>query len=122
MARWGAFRGRTKFNNRPTRCREGVAHQSMLEARWCDDLHTLQAGGRIRELCAHPQPRLRLVVNEIEVTTYVPDFRYTDCDTGQEVIADAKGRPTPEYTLKKRLVLALLGVEVQELRNERGRR
>lgn|SRR5574341_659965 len=113
----------TKYRNRPLRCRGGQMHQSTLEAKWCDDLNVLQAGGRIRELEAHPQPRYRLDVNGVHICDYVPDFRWTDCDTGAVCVADAKGIRTREYELKKRLMLAVHGIEIQELRRgDWGRR
>lgn len=51
-------------------------------------------------------------------TYYVADFVYTDCATGEEVIVDVKSpitRANPEYRLKKKMMLALLGLTVTEM-------
>ena len=113
---------RPKFNNRPTVCRVGVMHQSALEAARCDELHVMQQGGLIAELEAHPQPRYRLEVNGQRITDYMPDFRYVDQETGETVVEDTKGVRTRVYELKRRLMLAIHGIEVQEVRRVRGRR
>ena len=119
----GFYRGRdSKFNARPTRCREGVMHHSAMEAARCDELHVLQVGGLIRDLEAHPQPRFDLDVNGVHVTRYLADFSYVDVETGEKRVEDVKGFATAEYKLKKALMLAVHGVEVQEVKRVRGRR
>ena len=119
----GFYRGRdSKFNARPTRCREGVMHHSAMEAARCDELHVLQVGGLIRDLEAHPQPRFDLDVNGVHVTRYLADFSYVDVETGEKRVEDVKGFVTAEYKIKKALMLAVHGVEVQEVKRVRGRR
>lgn len=105
----------SKMGNHPTKCAAGVRHMSKLEAQHCDMLHALQEAGEIRELEAHPQPRVRLEANGHHITTYVPDFKYVDCKSGETVYADAKGYRTEVYKIKAALMLALLGIEVEEL-------
>lgn len=118
----GFYRGRdSKYNARPTRCRQGVMHHSGMEARRCDELHLLQAGDLIGDLEAHPQPRLSLDVNGEHICDYIPDFKYHDCQTGETVIEDVKGHATAEYKIKARLVRALYGVDIREVRRVRGR-
>jgi len=121
MAGLGFYRGRhSKYNSRPTRCRQSAMHHSAMEARRCDELHVLQAGGLISELEAHPQPSFELEVNGVHVCRYVPDFRYQEGD--RLVVEDVKGHQTAEYKLKARLMLACHGIEIQEVRRVRGRR
>ena len=115
MTRWGAFRGRrdgSKYGNRPTRCSEGIMHHSQREARRCSELHVLLRAGLIADLEAHPQPRFDLEVNGVEVCRYIADFRYTE--NGETVVEDSKGHRTREYEFKRRLLLALHGIEVRE--------
>lgn len=112
---------RSKYRNRPTRCRQNVLHQSGLEAGVCDELHVLQAGGLISELEAHPQPVYRFEQNGVFIGTYRADFRYLD-EHGALVGDDAKGVRTREYEIKRRLMLAFHGIEVEEIRRVRGRR
>lgn len=108
------YRG-SKFGNIPNRCSAGIMHQSKLEARRCTELHLMQQGGLISDLEAHPQPRLRLDVNGEHICSYLPDFRYIT-DTGETVLEDTKGIRTEVYKLKARLVKALYGLEVREVR------
>ena len=95
----------SKFGNIPQQCGEGITHQSKAEARRCTELHTLQAGGLISDLQAHPQPRRRLVVNGVKIADYMPDFEYLE--EGTQIIEDVKGVSTGVYKLKRRLVEAL---------------
>ena len=45
---------------------------------------------------------------------YVADFTYTDTRTGEHIVEDVKGHRTPEYIIKKKLMLHLYGIEVTE--------
>src|SRR3989304_3099495 len=110
-----------KFRNSPTRCRDGVMHQSQLESRRCDELHLMEAGGLIRDLEAHPQPRYKLDVNEVHICDYLADFRYFDVDRGEEVVEDTKGFMTDVARMKLKLMEAIHGVAVQLVRKV-GRR
>jgi hypothetical protein len=104
-----------KYGNKPNRCSEGIMHQSKLEARRCTELHVMQRGGLIHDLEAHPQPRFTLDVNGVHIANYFPDFSYVT-DAGETVIEDTKGFQTDVYRLKKRLVKALYGLDVREVR------
>lgn len=113
----GFYRGKySKYSAIPTRCREGIMHASKLETKRCNELHLMQTGGLIRDLEAHPQPRFDLVVNEVKVCSYMADFRYYDIQLDREVVEDTKGHRTEVYKLKKRLMLACKGIEVEEVR------
>jgi hypothetical protein len=89
-------------------------HHSKKESKRCTELHVMQAGGLIRDLEAHPQPRYDLEVNGVDVLRYIADFRYVDVDTGETVVEDVKGFKTEIYQIKKRLLLACHGIEVRE--------
>lgn len=115
IRRWKGLDRDTKYGNTPNRCREGVMHQSKAEARRCDELHILQAGGEISGLVAHPQPSYPLVVAGTKVTVYRGDFEYTDRD-GTLVTEDVKGMRTDVYQLKAKLFAALMGREIREVR------
>jgi hypothetical protein len=109
---------RSKYGNIRSRCAQGKAHASKLEARRCDELHLLQKAGEIYALMAHPQRSWRLTANNVEVAKYVSDFDYMTSD-GYSVVEDCKGVATPVYRLKKKLMLALYGIEVQEYPGKR---
>jgi len=102
--------------NRPLRCSQNVMHQSTAEARRCNELHLMQQGGLIQELEAHPQPRFDLEVNGVKVCKYLADFQYVDAETGQTIVEDVKGWRTEVYKLKRKLMLACHGIEVEEVR------
>lgn len=113
----GYYRGRnSKYNAKPTRCRQGLHHHSALEAKRCNELHVMQAGGLISDLRAHPQPRYDLAVRDVKVCAYLADFAYFDEQSGREVVEDVKGHRTEVYKLKKKLMLACYGIEVEEVR------
>lgn len=63
------------------------------------------------------QVSIPLEVNGRKVCRYVADFTFEEWTEGawKPVIADAKGYPTAVYRLKKKLVLACLGMEIREL-------
>ena len=45
--------------------------------------------------------------------TYIADFVYTQ--DGKEYVVDVKGKKTKEYILKKKMMLALKGIEITEV-------
>jgi len=104
-----------KFGNVPRRCRQGTMHQSTLEAHRCDELHILEKAGMISDLQAHPQPSIRLDVNNEHVCTITPDFFYLD-ENGAEVYEDTKGHRTEIWLLKRKLLWSLKRIEIREVR------
>lgn len=112
---------RNKYASRPLRCQAGIIHQSTSEARRCDELHLMQRGGLIRDLRAHPQVRYSLDVNGVHVCAYLADFVYYDIERGEEVIEDVKGYQSDTSRLKLKLMAACHGIDVELVRNTRGR-
>ena len=101
----------SKFHNIPKRV-DGILFQSTKESRRYTELKALQQAGVIRDL--EMQPKFKLEVNGVHITTYYADFKYWDNERNQEVIEDSKGMRTQLYILKKRLMKALLSIEVEE--------
>lgn len=112
---------RSKFSNRPLRCKQSSLHQSTLEARRCTELHLMERGGLIRDLQAHPQKRFRLDVNGVHVCDYLADFVYFDIERNREVVEDTKGFMTEVARLKLKLVAAVHGIEVEVVRRAKAR-
>jgi Protein of unknown function (DUF1064) len=108
-----------KYGNEPTRV-DGRLFHSKLEAARYAELKALQLGGIIDDL--ECQPKFPLSVKGIHVCTYIADFRYHDTETGRQIVEDVKGHATEVYKLKRRLMLALHGIDVQEIRRVRGMR
>ena len=102
----------SKYNNRRVTL-DGHTFDSVAERRRYQELCLLRAAGELTGLVTHP--RFPLVVNGVPIATYEADFGYTETATGRAVVEDVKGVQTPEYKLKKRLVKALHGIDIQEV-------
>jgi hypothetical protein len=102
---------RSKYNATRTTV-DGITFTSKREAKRYSELKLLEIAGEIKELVL--QPRYELKVNGHVVTTYVADFRYDDCKTRKNIVEDTKGFRTPEYRIKKKLMLAIYKIEVLE--------
>ena len=50
-----------------------------------------------------------------KAVTYIADFTYTDVATGQTVVEDAKGMRTKDYIIKRKLMLYIHGIKIQEV-------
>ena len=109
-----AERPRTKYRNKKTRV-GSLVFDSKLEAARYVDLKKLEEGGVISGLqCQVP---FKIEVNDQLICKYLADFVYRDCD-GKRVVEDAKGKKTPVYALKKKMMRAILGIEIQEFKRE----
>lgn len=104
--------GPSKYHNRRTVV-DGITFDSKREATRYAELRLLEKAGEIRELGVHT--RYQIVVSGTKVGVYVADFDYRDLRTGEPVVEDVKGVRTAVYRLKKRLVKALLGIEIVEV-------
>jgi len=94
---------------------DGHRFDSKREAARYAELRALERAGKIHGL--ELQPRFPIEVNGHLVCVYVADFRYR-VGKGRKVrvvVEDSKGIRTPVYRLKKKLVLAVHGIEVQEV-------
>lgn len=91
---------------------DGITFDSKAEAGFYQQLRLRQAAGEISDL--ELQPRYDLIVNGIRIGRYTGDFRYVE--GGKTIVADAKGIASRDYVLRKKLMLALHGIEILELR------
>lgn len=89
---------------------DGITFASKKEAKRYGQLRELEQAGRIVGLVL--QPRFPLKVNGLLVTTYVADFEYSE--GGVRVVEDVKGFRTRDYILKRKMMLAVYGIEVRE--------
>lgn len=113
---------RSKYGAQPIVI-DGICFASRHEAR-VYEAHVLELrAGVIRDL--RWQVRYPLVVANLEtgelteVAVYVADFVFVEVATGATVVEDAKGVVTPVYALKKRLMEALYGIRIREVRARR---
>jgi hypothetical protein len=107
-----------KFHARRTYCAElARTFASAHEAEVAVTLHRRQQAGEIRHLAF--QVRWPIDVGDAHVCDYVVDFQYEERQPDGHQwwlrLADAKGVATPVWKIKKRLMAALYGIDVQEL-------
>lgn len=123
-----------KYYNVKTRTSDGKVFDSGKEARRWEQLLLLQRAGKILELQTQvayelipaqyeTYPRFskkgerlkdgqRLLERKVE---YVADFVYTDAETGENIVEDAKGVRTKDYIIKRKLMLAVHSIRVREI-------
>ena len=87
-------------------------YPSKAEAARGAELALLERAGVICNL--KRQVRYPLVVNGVRIGEYRSDFEYDDLQTGKHVVEDTKGFATPTYRLKRLLMRACWGIEIQE--------
>ena len=118
---------------------DGIVFDSQKEAKYYRYLKTLEQEGKISNLELQKRyeliPAVKVteeVVKQLKTKTkteikertlqraieYVADFVYTDNDTGETEVVDVKSwitKNNPEYILKKKMMFALKGIEIQEV-------
>lgn len=128
----------SKYHARKTETTDGIIHDSAKEAdRWCE-LKLLERSGIITGLDrqvkyvlipaqyetykrygkngARLKDGIRLFEKEC---AYIADFVYQFADTGEIVVEDVKGFKTKEYRIKKKLMLWVHGIRIQEVGTRR---
>ena len=119
-----------KYGNRKVEA-DGIVFDSMKEKRRFDELKLAEAAGAIGDL--QRQVRFELIPAQREPDTrgpkggvikgrlierkveYVADFVYIDLQTGEKVVEDTKGMRTPDYILKRKMMLYFHGIKVREI-------
>lgn len=107
---------------------EGITFDSQKEAKRFQELYLLERAGKVEDL--RRQVKYVLIPAQYEPDTvgvrggkrrgklierecsYVADFVYTE--NGKLVVEDAKGFKTPEYKIKKKLMLSVYGIRIKE--------
>ena len=104
-----------KYRNKPFVSNEGIRFDSMAEARRYSELKLLEAAGEIEGLVL--QPRFPLLINGVKIGEYRGDFQYWDNQRSRTVTEDVKSPATitPVYRIKRKLMLALHGIEIEEV-------
>mgnify|MGYP003154007598 FL=1 len=102
-----------KYRNQPCLI-DGHRFASKAEGKRFSELRLLERGNYIKDLKL--QPRFQLKIGDSDLLcTYVGDFSYID-DKGKYILEDVKGVRTPVFRLKKRLMSAILGIQITEIR------
>lgn len=92
---------------------DGIAFASQLEGDRYPLLKLLERSGEIKDLKVHP--KWKLIVKGIQVSLYTADFSYVL--NGELIVEDVKSKPTRtnDYIIRKKLMKALFGIEIQEV-------
>lgn len=95
-------------------------YDSRKEHHRADELKLMQRAGVISDL--REQVPYILIPSQINgdgiterAVRYKADFVYVDNDTGKTVVEDTKGFRTPEYVIKRKLMLQVHGITIKEI-------
>jgi hypothetical protein len=104
----------SKYGNKQTLSSDGLVFGSQLECRRYEELLILQRIGEVVEL--QRQVRWRLVPCQVgeRAVEYVADFQYFD-KSGKLHVEDTKGFRTKDYIIKRKLMLWIHGVRIEEV-------
>lgn len=96
---------------------DGITFDSKKEAKRYTELVLLERAGKISSLERQVKfeliPSQRIDGKVVErACNYVADFVYME--NGQRVVEDTKGFKTPEYIIKRKLLLKNFGIRVKE--------
>ena len=109
----------SKYQNKRTEV-DGITFASKHESYRYIELKYLERVGQISELQLQ-RPFVLIGAQKDEngkiierPVTYVADFVYKDQD-GRTVVEDAKGMKTDVYKIKRKLMLSIYGIKIQEV-------
>ncbi len=98
----------------------GIVFDSKKEARRYGELLLMERAGTITDL--QRQVTFELIPKQkdpdggcVRPATYIADFVYYDRERMQTVVEDVKGVRTPAYTLKRKLMLYIHGIKIEEV-------
>lgn len=120
---------KNKYNARKVKV-DGIVFDSRKEADRWRELKLLERAGKITELQRQVKftliPTQRKFCGEIDKNgrfkkgkvierkcSYYADFVYMQ--NGKQIVEDAKGKRTDEYVIKRKLMLFLEGIRIQEV-------
>lgn len=104
----------SKYHNKITYTADGIKHASQKEAnRWCE-LKMLERAGHITDLKRQVEYELIPPQEGERKACYIADFVYKD-EKGNTIVEDAKGVKTKEYILKRKLMLWVHNIHIQEV-------
>jgi len=101
-----------KYNARKTEI-DGYKFSSLAEGNRYVQLRLMLRAGMISQLTL--QKKFFLRVNDQKICTYIADFFYWDIEKEEWITEDVKGIRTPVYRLKKKLMKAILDVDIVEV-------
>ena len=117
---------RQKYGNKKVLV-DGISFDSKREANRYTELKMMVRSGEISDL--ELQKEYELIPSQYEKPSmqkgkpkclersvkYIADFVYKDNRTGEYVVEDTKGVRTPEYIIKRKLLLYVYGIRIKEI-------
>ncbi|MBU3577524.1 DUF1064 domain-containing protein [Polynucleobacter sp. UK-Kesae-W10] len=106
---------------------DGITFASKAESVRYQELKFLERAGHIHKLELQPKFELAPSVKFKGATRatpalrYLADFKYID-HLGETIVEDVKGHITDSYRIKKHLMLAILGIEIVEVKKRKSSR
>ena len=122
--------GKNKYHNKIIKTSEGLTFQSRKEYKRYCELQLMEASGLISNL--QRQVKYVLIPAQREPDTvgkrggikqgklierecaYYADFKY-QLPTGETIVEDTKGVRTPEYKIKRKLMLYVHNIKIKEV-------
>jgi hypothetical protein len=101
-----------KYGARKVKAPDGQVFDSVLEFHRWGMLRLLERAGRISDLKRQVSFELIPKQDGERACNYVADFTYME--DGKLVVEDCKGFRTPEYRLKRKLMLWVHGIKIKE--------
>lgn len=93
---------------------DGITFASKAEAWRYLELMALKKAMVISDLVL--QPKWAMKVNGVKICSYVADFAYREKGNFWLIVEDVKGIKTPVYRLKKKLMKAIHGIDIKEVK------
>ena len=103
----------SKYRNKKTTV-DGVKFDSKREAEFYSSLKQLERAGQVYEV--ELQKPYALTVNGQLVCTYKADFAFYDAIQKRNRVVDVKGVATKDFVIKKKLMRAVFGIDVEVVR------
>ncbi len=107
---------KNKYKARKTEV-DGIVFHSAKEAMRYMELRIRQRAGEIQGL--ELQPKWPIVIEGVKVCTVIGDFAYYDLREKRRIVEDVKGMDTPVSKLKRKLLLAIHGVDMVVIQSKR---
>ena len=110
-----------KYGNKKIKLPDGTVYDSKKEYKRHMELMLLQRAGKISNL--ERQVKIPLLPSQKDengkvierAVTYIADFVYFDIERNKTIVEDTKGVRTPEYILKRKMMLYLNHIIIQEV-------
>ena len=93
---------------------DGHKFASKAEARRYGELKLLEKSKSIFNL--YLQRPFYITIHGVHVCTYICDFSYTEMPSGAYVVEDVKGVRTAAYRIKAKLMRAVYGITIKEVK------